>query len=451
MMVMSSVIAVPTPAFAASSRIKVRTSVRTVEKGGKPTKVVFKNRMTKPGRVKVTIYKKGKKIRVLKAKGTWYTKSITWNLRDSKGRKVAPGSYSYKVTATRFSTTATRKGTVKVRSPKVTAPIETSSTPEPVPVPAPTPAPAPTPTPTPTPAPTPAPTPTPTPAPAPVPSSTRWVGFYVPGVPYDGLSALDQVESMTSADTKVVNFFIADTESFPLSRCQTVASHGSVPLVTLEFWSTQNGGLASITNGSKDAYLRTFADAAKAYGGEVWLRPFHEMNGDWYPWGGSVGGNTSAQLIAAWRHVHDVFKARGATNVKFVWCVNNDNVPNTSANQIAKYWPGDAYVDSVALDGYNWGTSRTWSSWRSFGSVFGASYNTVAGLTGKPIFVAETGCAEQGGSKAAWITDMFKSISTTYTRVRGVVWFEANKECDWRVCASTTSAGAYKTAVTAGY
>lgn len=183
--------------------------------------------------------------------------------------------------------------------------------------------------------------------------------------------------------------------------------------MTLEFWSTQNGGLGSITNGNKDAYLRSFADAAKAYGGEVWLRPFHEMNGDWYPWSGTASGNSSAKLSAAWRHVNALFKVRGANNVKFVWCVNNDSVPNTPANQIAKYWPGDDYVDMVALDGYNWGTGYSWSSWLSFGSVFDASHKAVASLTAKPMFVAETAISEQGG-RAACITAYRSAVEAGY-------------------------------------
>jgi endoglucanase len=266
------------------------------------------------------------------------------------------------------------------------------------------------------------------------------------------MGPLDSMESQIGTRAAVVNFFISDSESFPLSRCQSVAGQGSIPLVTLEFWSAQNGGLDAITAGSKDAYLRAFADSAKSYGKEVWLRPFHEMNGNWYPWSGTTNGNSAADLVAAWRHVRTIFNERGATNVKFVWCVNNDSVPNTSANSIEGYWPGDAYVDMVALDGYNWGTTQSWgSTWRSFGSTFSDCYKRTAALTAKPMFIAETACPEQGGSKAAWITDMFKQINTNYTRIKGVVWFNANKECDWRVESSSTSLAAFKSAAAVGY
>jgi hypothetical protein len=316
------------------------------------------------------------------------------------------------------------------------APTPTATpAPAPAPVPVLSPAPAPAPAPAPVPAPTPA--PSPAPAPAPAPASGRWIGFYIPGVP-SSMAGLDQLESQLGAQASVVNFFVADTEGFPTTRCNNIAASGATPLVTLEFWSTQNGGLSAITNGSKDAYLRTFAGNAKAFGKTVWLRPFHEMNGSWYPWG-TTGTNTPAQLIAAYRHVHDIFAAEGATNVKFVWC------PNVDFN-VSSFYPGDAYVDYAAIDGYNNGLP-----WRSFSNVFGPTYTAVAAVSSKPIFLAETSCVEGGTGKAAWISDMFHQISTKYTRIVGVCWFDAKQTYDWRVATSASSLNAFSSAAVNGF
>lgn len=433
----SLLLAAPTQSFAA--KLKVSTKVKAVASSGSTGKVVVTTKASKRAKVKVKVTKNGKTIKTIKPKGTYYKKTTTWNLKNSKGKKVAAGTYKIKVYATRNGKTVTTSKTVKVKR----------KAPAPTPVTAPAPAPV---VKTPDPVADPEPTEPEVPV-VPVVNQTardRWVGFYVPGVP-QSMGALTTVEQATGSDAAVVNFFISDSESFPTPRCNNVRNAGAVPLVTLEFWSTQNGGLSSITNGNKDAYLRNFADAAKAYGGEVWLRPFHEMNGDWYPWAGTASGNSPEKLTAAWKHVYNIFQARGATNVKFVWCVNNDNVPNTSVNQIPNYWPGDAYVDMVALDGYNWGTGYTWSKWRSFGAAFDQSYKAVAKLTNKPMFVAETATSELGGSKAAWITDMFNTINSTYTRIEGVVWFEVNKEQDWRVMATSSSINAFKQAMATGY
>jgi hypothetical protein len=271
--------------------------------------------------------------------------------------------------------------------------------------------------------------------PAPALAHSRWVGFYVPDVPTD-MAPLNRLESKIRAHAQVVNFFIADSEDFPASRCRTIASHGSTPLVTLEFWSTQSGGLASIINGSKDSYLRTFAASARSYGETVWLRPFHEMNGGWYPWA-AQGSNSPAKLVAAWKHVHDIFEAEGATNVKFVWC------PNVGF-PVDAYFPGDRYVDFAALDGYNFA-----KPWTSFAAAYAKTYGAVAALTPKPMFVAETACAP-GARKAAWIADMFNQIDTRFTRLKGIVWFDVNKELDWRVEDSAADIQAFKTGAAIG-
>ena len=51
-------------------------------------------------------------------------------------------------------------------------------------------------------------------------------------------------------------------------------------------------------------------------------------------------------------------------------------------------YPGDAYVDWVALDGYNWGALRI--GWQTFSQVFGDSYNALVALTSKPIMICES-------------------------------------------------------------
>src|SRR5438034_11485050 len=73
----------------------------------------------------------------------------------------------------------------------------------------------------------------------------------------------------------------------------------------------------------------------------------HEMDGSRYPWGYGVNGNPPADLIAAYRHVHDRFALAGATNVQFVW---NVNFWNYSGVDQRDFYPGDAYVDWMAVE-----------------------------------------------------------------------------------------------------
>jgi hypothetical protein len=166
------------------------------------------------------------------------------------------------------------------------------------------------------------------------------------------------------------------------------------------------------------------------------------MNGSWAPWEGSINGNTPAAYVAAWQHVVSIFRSAGATNVSWVWA------PNCGpTSTISSYYPGDSWVDVIGLDGYNWGSSL--GKWQSFTDVFGASYDIVTALSAtKPVVITETASAEAGGDKAAWITSAYQTeIPTRFPRISAVIWFDVNKETDWRVDSSASALAAYKSVV----
>jgi len=74
----------------------------------------------------------------------------------------------------------------------------------------------------------------------------------------------------------------------------------------------------------------------------VLWRPFHEMNGGWFWWGGHEPG----KLIRVWRHMFDYFtKTKGLDNLLWVYGPNH-------GNRTAAYYPGDNYADLVGLDAY---------------------------------------------------------------------------------------------------
>jgi beta-mannanase len=202
--------------------------------------------------------------------------------------------------------------------------------------------------------------------------------------------------------------------------------------------------LSAIANGAYDAYVRRWASQIKAWGKPLMLRFAHEMNGNWYPWAEGVNGNAAGQYVAAYRRVVGTFRAAGVTNVTWVW---SPNVAFPGSVPIARLFPGAAYVDWTGLDGYNWGTAAA-SGWQSFEQVFGASITQVRALSAKPLMLAEIGSAEQGGDKAAWITDFFARLAAR-PEVRGFVWFNHDKEADWRVQSSDASRIAYAKAVAA--
>ncbi len=238
------------------------------------------------------------------------------------------------------------------------------------------------------------------------------------------------------------NRFYSAEDDWLGERTKWDVAHHKIPLVT---WEPHEHKLDDLVAGKHDATLRKRAQAAKALGAEIMLRWGHEMNGNWYPWAGANNGGADGgaqKYVAAWRHVHDIFVEEGATNVVWVWCPLVTDVPSAGWNHWTNYYPGDEYVDWVGLDAYNWGTSSSCCVWQSFSTLITRLYNDYAGK--KPLIIPETASAELGGDKAAWIDDMHARLKKNFTAIKAVVWFDINKETDWRVASSPKTLEAYK-------
>jgi Concanavalin A-like lectin/glucanases superfamily/Glycosyl hydrolase family 26 len=253
------------------------------------------------------------------------------------------------------------------------------------------------------------------------PSSGALYGAYVPGGP----SGISNFESKTGHKLAIDNHFWAWTDSWPTSSYESWdVKNGRIPMVS---WDGPNTTLANITNGSQDSVIKARANAAKAFGKQMLVRWGYEMNGHWFDWSGASNGNNPAAYIAAWKHIVNIFRNAGATNVLWIWTVNNGDNPNVSWNNYANYYPGDDYVDWVGIDGYNWGTSASWATWQSFAQVFtsGGSttpYQKYAGH--KPIMIAETGSVEVGGNKGAWYEGIPGALQSSLPGIKAVVFFE---------------------------
>jgi beta-mannanase len=112
-----------------------------------------------------------------------------------------------------------------------------------------------------------------------------------------------------------------------------------------------------------------------------------------------------------------------APNVKFGLALNATSVPDTPENALESYYPGDAYVDYVGLDGFNMNRP-----WQSFGEIFEPGLRTIE-TYGKPILIFSFGSAE-GDAKAAWLKDAFLTMER-YPLLKGFIYFNQNKERNW--------------------
>lgn len=218
---------------------------------------------------------------------------------------------------------------------------------------------------------------------------------------------------------------------------KVIHEQGATPMITWEPWhaETKQGiEYDAVLKGKDDAYLSAFARKLRAYEGTVFLRLAHEMNGDWYPWSAQKIGFERYQQF--YRYVFNIFEKEKINNVLWVFSINAEDVP--PENTYGLSYPGDRFVDYIGLDGYNWGTTRDWSRWKSFKDVFSEVYREVVADYGKPVIISEFSSTSLGGDKAQWIGEAMKEIKAM-PEVKGFVLFNVGKETDWHFSAQTPS------------
>lgn len=282
---------------------------------------------------------------------------------------------------------------------------------------------------------------------------------------------MDQVRAMEAWQQKrnavVVLFTNWDTtvktqKNLFEQQLMNIWGSGNVPLITWEPFlrtTTPANIEVQIAAGAYDAYILEWGGRLKAFlsgpdgalgtadDRRAYLRLAHEMNGDWYPWSASTGVSTPADYVAMWRRVHGLVSGLGLgpAQLQWVWSVNHtDNGPFTAE----QYFPGDAYLDWVGIDGYNWGATQPWSAWATPEATFGPMLARVRALSSKPLTIAETAATSLTSAgpsvaqKSAWVTALFGWATTN--GVGMLCWFNTDKETDWGVFDGASGDESYR-------
>jgi len=240
-----------------------------------------------------------------------------------------------------------------------------------------------------------------------------------------------------------------------VERIDKVIHDGYIPMITLEdhFVNTHPGtvqpNLYSIVEGHFDSFFGYWASQIKQVDGTVMLRILHEFNGDWYPWC-TINNDKNAALVAkAYRYIVNIFKENNVKNVKFIWCPNSMSVPQESWNYIMDAYPGDDYVDYVALDIYNGaGNGNHASLWKSFRKEGIENYFILTQeLPAKPLFICETASRERkageaGQTKSEWIKEMADAVKTDMSKIKLLTWFDEKET--FKINSSPASMNAFK-------
>lgn len=268
----------------------------------------------------------------------------------------------------------------------------------------------------------------------------RLFGAYTYGGIWQGMEPIYDLETTLGQRLDIVHWFMNWNNAWDSKLLATASKGGRLPMIA---WEPVGKSVEAIASGVYDDYIISWAEGVKAHEGLVYLRPFAEMNGYWASWNGQP-----ELFVKAWQHMVELFKLAGASNVRWVWAPNITDEPRINSNRMELYYPGEDYVDILALDGYNWGTTRKWTQWTSFEDLFAAPYERIAKLGKQPIWLAEVASTEEGGDKATWVREMF--ASSKFPRLEAMVWFNEDKETSWHINSSDTSLRAFQQSLQEG-
>lgn len=242
------------------------------------------------------------------------------------------------------------------------------------------------------------------------------------------------------------------TAPFPEESLNAIWDLGSLPCITWEpFYLENNQRVTVLTNdvltGVYDAYLIAFAQAVKKWKHPVIIRFAHEMNLQQYHWGTAKEQpdlKNPLNYVGMYRYVVDLFKRERVHNVLWAFCPNADSVPEVLWNDPVMYDPGDNYIDILGMDGYNWGNTIPNSQWRTFEEIFAVLYKKLTSLyPDKPIFIFETASVKGDISQEQWIQEAIKVCQKW--EITALIWFDVNKENDWRIHLPEAAKSAFTT------
>jgi beta-mannanase len=278
----------------------------------------------------------------------------------------------------------------------------------------------------------------------------KYFGVTSPDVPFSAPAFTDIAKSAT-VSPNMIEYYVNWTQSFNSVNVFNSYADGALPVIT---WEPFNGGttgntnldqpayaLSTIIDGKHDTYITQFAEAVKAAKVPIAIRFMHEMNGNWYPWSIGVNGNTSAEYVAAWKHVWNVFQTVGATNVIWIWA---PNVLRGAQNDVklADVYPGDQYVNWIGMSAYeDYESTAT--------QLLNPTLDDIRQFTQKDVLITETG-AQPNTNKVAWITNFLQWLPQQQN-VIGFIWNEytlpEGARAAWGFDADPESLQAFRTGI----
>jgi len=249
---------------------------------------------------------------------------------------------------------------------------------------------------------------------------------------------VERYERSVGAGTAWVFFsdFWCEGRQFPTAMCKWIHAMGKIPYVRLMLRSEfdQNRAeklftLDAIIAGKFDADLTQWAAGAKNFGTPLLVEWGTECNGEWFAWNGKWNGKADgpAKFVLAWRHLVKLIRDSGCGNITWVWHVNDSDVPSVVWNRLENYYPGNDYVDWVAVSAYGFLRPDEKGKPERLRDLLDEVYpRLMAVAPRKPLILAEFGCTQRHPKIAAsaWARDALTDLlSSRWPHISGFCWW----------------------------
>ena len=194
---------------------------------------------------------------------------------------------------------------------------------------------------------------------------------------------------------------------------------------------------SGIASGAYDTSLDARAADLKAFAVPVIFVFQHEPEGD--------PSGTASEFVSAYQHIRDRWTSQGVTNVVYGTVVMAWTYRSGAADA---WYPGDAYIDVLGSDGYNWyGCMDLYTGvWSTVGDIFSDFYDFGV-AHGKPMMIAEWGTLEDpqdADRKAEWLAQAAEDLKAM-PEIKAVSYFNLNANCNWLIDTSAVSLAAFQT------
>ena len=190
----------------------------------------------------------------------------------------------------------------------------------------------------------------------------------------------------------------------------------------------------------------TWANRIKSLGTHVYFTFNHE------PETSLNSSGQGADFIAAWRKMVTVLRGQGVTNADYLWIMTAYSFKARDRRRAVDWYPGEAYIDYMGADAYNWYNCRPGTSnpWNSLEQLLNPMRLFAQGKTIKGLMVPEWASTEdsaQPGRKAQWFADaraLFKKPG--WEGFKAVLYYNKSSKypnCRWFVDSGQASLTAF--------